>query len=479
MSKRIFTIIFPLAMLCSIALISVSEAQLQPITTSVICSTPANCATANLNLEAATMRRPTTDVLGQADVGIFVMHSDSRYINLNVCTHLAERGFTTFCTNSEFSGREREYYGYEQHVPGIRSSIHYLKNISAASGLPAIRKVLLFGFSAGAPLMLFYQNVAENGPGVCQGPEKIIPCDDTNLHNLPKADGVMLRDAHLGAALSRFTYVDPAIYPHNTCEPRNPRVDMFSAENGYDTATHGATYTKKFNKRFTTRQAIRNQDLLHDALQLLRKKIRSTGDPSQTGEDIPFTVVGADGARLFQPDISLLKYTKKRHILLARDGTRPVQIIESVRIPQGDHETALDCDGSTLEFNVRSWLGRSALRTEGRGRYVMTADDIKGIDWESSATSSPSNVKGITVPIIIIAHTAHYFVRPDEIIYDAATTLDKTIAFNEGAVHGGGPCAACALQIDPTLTPAQADAYFGDTHGREADFYAEWLAERY
>ena len=74
MFKRIFTFIFPLAMICTIALMSVSEAQLQPITTSVICSTPANCATANLNLEAATMRRPTTDVLGQADVGIFVMH---------------------------------------------------------------------------------------------------------------------------------------------------------------------------------------------------------------------------------------------------------------------------------------------------------------------------------------------------------------------------------------------------------------------
>jgi hypothetical protein len=109
------------------------------------------------------------------------MHPSSRYINLNVCAPLAERGFTTFCTNSEFSGREIDYYGYEQHAPGIRSAINYLKNIPATSELPAIRKVLLFGFSMGAPMMLFYQNVAENGPGVCQGPEKIIPCDDTKL----------------------------------------------------------------------------------------------------------------------------------------------------------------------------------------------------------------------------------------------------------------------------------------------------------
>jgi hypothetical protein len=213
-------------------------------------------------------------------------------------------------------------------------------------------------------------------------------------------------------------------------------------------------------------------------LGLLRKKIKDSGDPTQLGDDIPFHVVGSTDARLFQPDISLLKYTKRAHTLLARDGTRPVQIIQSVRVPSGGRDDALDCAGSTIAANVRVWLGAHALRATP-GKYTQTEDDITGVDYDSSATTSVTNVRGITAPLIIIAHTAHYFIRPDEIIYDAATTLDKTIAFNEGATHGGGPCAACALQIDPTLTPAQADAYFGDTHGREADFYAEWLAARY
>ena len=203
---------------------------------------------------------------------------------------------------------------------------------------------------------------------------------------------------------------------------------------------------------------------------LLRKEIKATGDPSQLGEDIPFTVIGSQNARLWQPDISLLKYTKRAHTLLARDGTRPVQIIESVRVPAGERDTALDCIDSSIAANVRVWLGAHALRSTP-GKYTQTKDDITGIDWDSSATSSITNVKGIKVPLVIIAHTAHYFIRPDEMIYDTATTLDKTIAFNEGAVHGGGPCAPCALQIDPTLTPAQANAYFGDTQGRNGDFY--------
>ena len=175
MFKQIFFFCFSATVICSIAWIPVSEAQLQPITTSVICSTVQNCATANLNLEAATLRQPTSNVLGRAHIGIVVIHPNSRYINNAVCAPLAQRGFTVFCTNSEFSGRDLEYYGYEQHAPGIRSSINYLKDIAATPERPAVTKVVLLGFSMGAPLVLFYQNVAENGPWVCQGPEKIIP----------------------------------------------------------------------------------------------------------------------------------------------------------------------------------------------------------------------------------------------------------------------------------------------------------------
>ena len=114
---------------------------------------------------------------------------------------------------------------------------------------------------------------------------------------------------------------------------------------------------------------------------------------------------------------------------------------------------------------MRVWLGAHALRSTP-GKYTLTKDDMTGIDYDSSATSSVTNVKGITVPLVIVAHTGHYFIRPDEFIYDAATTEDKTIAFNEGAVHGGGPCAPCALQIDPTLTPSAGYRLFW-RHPRE------------
>ncbi|MGE5304787.1 MAG: hypothetical protein ACM3TN_15865 [Alphaproteobacteria bacterium] len=477
MFGRMKKLFWPLAIAVSFGFAGFSS-ETQAITTTVICTTSATCTTAGLDLNAATLRRPADDSLGRAHIGIFIMHPYSGYINFQGCTDLASRGYTTLCANSVFNGSPNGYYGYEQHVPGIKSGINYLKNISASATLPAITKVLIFGHSMGAPMMTFYQNVAENGPGVCMGPEKIIPCVDTNLYNLPKADGVMLFDAHLGDGLATFTYVDPAIH-NNECLPRNLRFDMFSAVNGYDTTTNGATYSKDFKKRYTTGQAIRNQDLVNEALGLLRDEIKTTGDPTRLGDDIPFAVVGSTDARLWQPDISLLKYTQQKHILLARDGTRPMQIIQSVRTPSGRASNGLDCVASTTSVNVHIWLGAHTLRATP-GRYTQTPDDITGVDYDSSATTSVTNVKGISVPLVIIANTGHYFLRPDEIIYDSAKSRDKTIAFEEGAVHGGTPCLSCAHAIDPTITTqAQANAYWGDTFGRTMDFYSEWLSAKY
>src|SRR5262245_43782048 len=89
---------------------------------------------------------------------------------------LASRGYRVLLLNNY-----NERVGYESYVPDISRAIKYLRS------LQGVDKVLLLGHSAGGPLVAFYQNVAENGPRVCQGPEKIYPCRG-ELDNLPKAD---------------------------------------------------------------------------------------------------------------------------------------------------------------------------------------------------------------------------------------------------------------------------------------------------
>ena len=187
--------------------------------------------------------------------------------------------------------------GHEQHAPGIRAGINYLKSIAATTTLPAISKALIFGHSMGAPMMAFYQNVAENGAIACQGPEKILPCVDTNLQNLPF-------DAHLGDGLATFTYVDPALSNNIfSCEPRKRQNDMFAEANGYirnpgQLDDNGATYSKQFKKTFLVHQAVRNEDLIEVALDLLEQRRIQTGNPNDLGDAIPFVVPGSDGARL-------------------------------------------------------------------------------------------------------------------------------------------------------------------------------------
>jgi pimeloyl-ACP methyl ester carboxylesterase len=474
------------------------HAQLQP-TTNVVVTSELN-AGGQTNVAAARVRRPVSDALGRAHIGIFVMHPYSSYQNNALCDGLAQRGFTVLCADSVFTGRPDDYYGYEQHAPGVRAGIDYLRGIAASTMLPAVTRVLLLGHSMGAPMMAFYENVAENGAAIaCQGPEKILPCVDTDLHGLPRADGVILFDPHLGDSLATFTYVDPALGMSTTeCVDRKKQFDMFDAANGYVSDPGGlddnsATYGKQFRKAFLVHQANRNEALMKEALRLLAERRRVTGNPNDMGDEIPFIVPGADGARLWQPDTALMRSTQRPHLLLARDGTRPTTIIHSVRPASGDLAAA-SCDESTLAVNVHVWLGAKALRATP-GLYDQTENDITGVDYASSATSTVSGVRGIgthpvdgrsTTPLLIIANTGHYFLRPAEIVYDNAISTDKTVAYSEGAVHGGGPCAQCTriLLNDPSLPTAAANAYWADAAGngpleRSLDFMAEWPSARF
>ena len=452
--------------LLSLAWLSTSEAQLLPITTRVV--------TIN-NLAVAALRHPTNPG-PKAKIGIFIMHPDGSYVNNVACTQLAGRGYTTLCADSIFLRRGQDYYGYEQHAPGIAAGINFLKTPANVDGI-VIEKFIVWGHSVGAPLMAFYQNVAENGAKIaCQGPEKILPCDASTLSNLPVPDGVILADAHLGAALATFTYVDPAVKNDDKPGIRNPNLDMFNTANGYpgDEAAgsptfKSATYDDKFKRRFLQAQADRNADLLRDA-QNLWSDIQA-GKAELYPDDMPFVVPGSDGAaRMWQADTSLVNCTQKPHIYLTHTGTQnpsPGPIC-SVRIPSASAEDD-DSFASVLKVTVRVWLGAHALRTNGR--YDQTKDDITGIDYDSSATSTASNVKGITKPLLIAANSAHYFIRPDEIVYDAAKSADKTYVITEGAVHGGTPCTQCAQAL------GLPQDYFGDTIKRIYDFMDEWLGK--
>lgn len=408
-------------------------------------------------------------------IGIFVMHPSSSYINNRICTELADRGYRTLCADNPFSFNGNGYKGYEDHSAIIARGINCLKGqnppgqtSSPCSSITGITKIIIVGHSMAGPMMSFYQNIAENGASVCKKPERLIPCDDTNLSNLPAADGVVLLDSHLGDAVATMTYTDPALIREQQPDLRNSRVDMFDPANGYNPATNSATYSDKFRKAFLAGQSKRHNKLIDDALEQLSD---ITNDRRNVyPDDMPFVVPGSNGARLWQPDIRLLKCSQAAYLLLTNNnpgGEGPKQIC-SVRLPSGN-QGALTFD-SVTSVSVRIWLGAHSVRTTND--YNQTPDDITGIVYESSNTSTPTNIEGITKPLLIVVMGAHYFMRPDEIILTHATkTKDKEMVAVEGAVHGFTPCTACAVAQG---LPSNA---YGDTVKRLFDYVDGWLSK--
>lgn len=383
----------------------------------------------------------------KAGIALVFSHPSGNVFTDRVAPEMAIRGYRVMMVNYHGDKDSDDAY-----LPGISQAIDYLRT------LPEVRRVVVVGHSGGGHLIPLYVNVAENGPEACSGPEKIYPCPTGPLTGLAKPDAMVLLDPTLGA-FHQMSSIDPAV--SDMSGTRDPALDMFSPANGYDRANKRASYSPAFSRRFYAAQAARGRKLVDAALARLKAIDAGAG---QFSDDEPFTVPGmgvnVTGARLYQPDISIVSHTKRPHLLLRADGTRGEQVIHSVRGPSGERsvESLRSLDAMAQNTTVRRFLAASAIRT--LPGYAITADDITGVDWRSSFMSSPGNAEGITVPTLILSMGCHYLLVPGEIIFDHLAAKDKSFAVVEGATHGFAPC--------------KPD--YGDTVKRSFDFVDEWLS---
>ena len=381
-----------------------------------------------------------------ARVGLVLAHpAEDVLANLPV-QEMAKRGYRVLAVNHHGDTTDMAVFAQP-----LSHAIGYLRT------LPGVQHVVIMGHSGGGPLMAWYQNIAEHGPAACQGPEKIYPCDAEQLSNLAKPDGIIILDATLGA-FHDMSAIDPAV----NGDKRETSLDMFSAANGYDTGTGSAKYSPDFAKRFYAAQSARNASIVDNAIARLNALNQGK---AQFTDDEPLLIRGmgveAAGARLYQPDPSFAAHTKSPHTLLKADGTQPVVIVNSVRPPTGQ-QFAKSLDALNVmnkNTTVRKFLTSAAIRTGPD--YAITADDIVGVDWASATTATPGNAEGITVPALILSNTCHYLIVPDEIIFNHLASKDKTLVYNEGAVHGFTPCRP----------------EFGDTVKRAFDYLDGWLSK--
>ncbi len=371
---------------------------------------------------------------------ILIAHRTSNFLSHIGATELSRRGFLVLAMNPRSDNNEAAV-NWETNALDIRSGVQFLRR------QPGIAKVILFAHSGGGPTMSFYQAVAENGPAYCQGPNKMVQCGN-DLANLPKADGIVFVDAHPGNSVNGLRSLNPALVNEANANQIDPSLDPFSPQNGFNPAGP-STYSPEFQKKYFHAQAARMNRLIATAQRRLR----------ESGDDL-FPIPRGQGARLMEFDPSIHHATSSPRKLHRNDGTLSPQIVAHVRTDSRATPQPTSPSAGTRVLTLTSFLSANAIRAN---------DSMDAIDWCSSNNSVPCALAKISVPILITAMGAHYFIRDNELHYESAASKDKDFIVIEGATHGITPCAPCEK------SPGQ----YSNVTRNWADYVQKWINARF
>ena len=391
-------------------------------------------------------------------IAVFAMHAEADYLQFSACTELSKRGYRVLCANNSTrkSGIDSDL-SIDSILLDAKLAVTWLRHY------PGVRKVVLLGHSGGGTLMAAYQNIAENGPEVCQGPAEIIKCSDS-LAGLPPADGLMLLDSNFGLGAMMLFSLDPAVSDAATGLRLDPKLDLFNPRNGFD--PHGSQYSTEFIRKFQAAVGKRNNHLIRTALDQLAKIEAGQG---RFSDDEPFVVPGGSylgfNNKLFAQDTHLWAHTRKAWPLLRADGSIVTQVVPTVRVPENVASNTASLEKGALRTTVRNFLRTFAVRVSDDFGY--DADSIHGVDWSSSYSCPASSVQTVTAPLLTLGMTGHWEYLATELIYEHAKSADKTIAFVEGATHLFTTCTRCEK------TPGQ----YGDTVKTTYDYVDRWLSK--
>ena len=381
-------------------------------------------------------------------VAVLLIHRTANFLAHLATTELAQRGFLVLAMNPRSDNNEAAV-DFERNALDIKSGIEFLRR------QPGITRVVLFGHSGGGPATSFYEAVAEKGIAYCQGANKLVACDNS-LAGLPKADGLVLVDAHPGVSVNGLRSLNPAVLDEGNPRKTDPALDPYNPANGYDPKS--PHYPDAFKQKYFKAQSARMNRLIDTAQK--RLAAMKAGTDLYPDDDV-FLIVRGEGARLMELDPSVHHTTKSPQKLIRNDGTVVTQIVESVRpTGRGSEATNASFANGTRLLTLRSFLSANAIRSN---------DAMDDIDWCSSNNSTPCAVKSITIPLLITAMGAHYFIRDNEIHFEAAASQDKDFVVIEGATHGIRPCTACEK------TPGQ----YSNSVRNFFDYVAGWMGKRF
>ena len=380
-------------------------------------------------------------------IGFMVMHEDSNFLVHLACTEFSKRGYAVLCVNGRSDNNEA-LDTWNELIPDAALGMKYLREELK------LEKVVLFAHSGGAPLLSFYQALAETGPELCKDPRRLLPCGD-EVKPVPKADGVVFFDAHPGTAINLLRSLDASVLSEDDPKGINPALDPYSEANGYNPKSM-SKYSEEFKSRYFKAQSDRMNKLVDSAVEKRKQILAGT---YKFPDDDTF-VITRSNARLMDLDSSIGMTTVKPRTLLKNDGTISEQIISSVKTPNLKLKEANSSFGDSKQLTVMSFLGTRAVRS----KHAMDDYDI-----QSNSNTTELSLQNIRVPILIMSAGAHYFLRDDEKMFDSAVSPDKDYAVTEGAMHGVVPCKPCEK------TPGQ----YSNSVKNTFDYMKAWVDKRF
>ena len=382
-------------------------------------------------------------------IAFLITHRTSNFMSHIATRELAKRGFMVLGMNPRSDNNEASV-NFELVALDIRQGIEFLRR------QPGIRKVILIGHSGGGPATTFYQATAENGVSYCNSPNKLTKCSDA-LVGLPKADGLVLLDAHPGNPINTLRSLNPAVLDEQNPTKVDTSLDPFNPKNGFNRDGQ-SIYSEEFTTRYFRAQAARMNRLIDKAL-LMREELRQ--GKGNTTDDAPF-IVYRESARLMDFSMSVHPGTKEPRKLLKNDGSVVTEVVRSVRSPVAESaEFDKTLSRGSIFLTLTSFLSANAIRAK---------DSMDDIDWCSSNNSTPCALKQVRVPLLIVAMGGHYFIRDNEIHYEVAASDDKDFIVVEGATHGMTPCEACSRTTGQSYSNTTKNLY---------DYAANWTNERF
>lgn len=366
-----------------------------------------------------------------ATVAFLLVHRTADYTTHIGCRELPKRGFAVLCMNTRFANNEF-LVDWDRIALDVKAGMGFLR------GQRGIEKVVLLGHSGGGPTLSFYQAVAESGLSFCKDPGKIVLCRD-DLAALPKADGLVLADAHPGVPVILLRSLNGSVL-NETPRSFDPSLDPYNPANGYR-ADASSEYTEEFQKRYYAAQSRRMNTLIERAL-ARQKEIADGQGPYPDNDIVVIPHGGNPGAgpggasQLHSLDTHVvLRLTRLPRKLLKNDGSVVEQIVTSASPPELDTKASTDSfNRGTKLLSLQSFLSTQAVRS---------TNSLDGIDHCSSNNSTICAVKSITVPLLVMGMGGYLFIRDAEEEFEAASSQDKDLVYIEGATHSFTPCTAC------------------------------------